>query len=77
MTLNPDHVSLLSLVDRFCAYSRYGGVMPLRLLATQEDLVDDLVGREMLRCVSSRSLQGCAVEGVTLTAAGRLLLREE
>lgn len=76
MTQNPDHVSLLWLVDRFSSFARYGGVMPLHLLVTQEDLVDELVGREMLRSSNGRCPKGRAVEGVTLTETGRRLLRE-
>lgn len=76
MTQNPDHISLLWLVDRFSSFARYGGVMPLHLLVTREELVDELVGREMLHSTNGRSLSGRMVEGIALTETGRCLLRE-
>ena len=65
---------VLEQVSRFSGFSRYGGVMPMHLLALREDVVESLVHNGILAQRSSRAANGCRTDGVCLTDLGRRLL---
>lgn len=66
--------TVLELVDTFSSISRYGGVMPVRLLVQIEGMIEELVRAGILRSVHVRTPEGYLIEGVRLTDLGRRLL---
>ncbi len=75
MSTTSDQFTVLEMVDRFSGFKRYGGVMPMRLLASREELIDALISNRLLTFKEARPKGGWCVEGVCLTDFGRRLLR--
>lgn len=74
MQPDSEHFTVLEMVSRFSGFKRYGGVMPLHLLAHNEDIVEGLLHNDILTLRSARPRGGYQIEGVCLTDLGRRLL---
>lgn len=74
MKPDSEQFTVLEMVSRFSGFNRYGGVMPLRLLAHREDIIEGLLHNDILTLRSTRPRGGYRVEGVCLTDFGRRLL---
>lgn len=75
MEPSSEQFGLLELVARFSAHKRYGGVMPMRLVAHKDALIEALISNRLLDRRSVRGASGCHIDGLCLTDFGRRLLR--